>query len=167
MFRRLVSALVMVGTILFGGTVKAQRPFPANLVPKRSALERLGLERQWFAVVPLVETERLLAISIGADLLFAQTSYAMVHAFEAETGRLLWSAQIGERTGFARGVAANSFSVFVTNANIFHALNKKTGRPIWRTNVNTIPTSSPACDENLAMVGLTSGMLTAFNLKKK
>ena len=81
-------------------------------------LERLGLERQWFAVVPLVETERLLRISRTQDLLFAQTSYARLHAFDAETGRLLWSAELGERTGFARGVAANSWAVFVTNANM-------------------------------------------------
>ena len=91
-----------------------------------------GLERQWFAVVPFVETERLLKISIGGDLLFAQTSYAMVHAFDAESGRLLWSAQLGERTGFARGVASNSFAVFVTNADSFFALDKRTGRMIWK-----------------------------------
>ncbi len=131
MFRRLVSAWVMVGTILVGGTVKAQRPFPVNIVPKRTALERLGLERQWFGVVPLVETERLLRISVAGkakpddrSMLFAQTSYAMVHAFDAETGRLIWSAQLGERTGFARGVAANSFAVFVTNADTLFALDK-------------------------------------------
>ena len=34
MFRRLVSAWVMVGTILVGGSAKAQRPFPVNLVPE-------------------------------------------------------------------------------------------------------------------------------------
>ena len=167
MFRRLVSAWVMVGTILVGGSVKAQRPFPVNLVPKRSALERLGLERHWFGVVPLVESERLLSISIGGDLLFAQTNYAMVHSFEAETGRLIWSAQLGERTGFARGVAANSFAVFVTNADTLFAIDKKTGRTIWKMGLGTIPTSSPACDEDLAMVGLTTGKIYAYNLKVK
>src|ERR1017187_1147161 len=167
MFRRLVSAWVMVGTILFGGSVKAQRPFPADLVPKRTALERLSLERQWFGVVPLVETERLLDISIGGDLLFAQTSYAMAHAFEAESGRLIWSAQLGERSGFARGVAANSFGVYATNADTMFALDKKTGRLIWKHQLGTIPTSSPACDEERAMVGLTTGKIYAFTLKSR
>ena len=97
--------------------------------------------------------------------MFAQTDYAMLHAFDAESGRLLWSAQLGERTGFARGVASNSFAVYVTNANIFHALDKKTGRPIWQHNLGTIPTSSPACDDDVAMVGLTSGMIVALKVK--
>jgi outer membrane protein assembly factor BamB len=141
-------------------------PFPSDLVPTRSALERVGLERHWYAVIPLVETERLMRISLTGDMMFAQTDYAMVHAFDAESGRLLWSAQVGERTGFARGVAANSYGVYVTNANILHALDKKTGRPVWTYNVGTIPTSSTAADDNIAMVGLTSGMLVAINLTK-
>jgi outer membrane protein assembly factor BamB len=172
MFRRLVSACVMVGTILVGGTVKAQRPFPSNIVPRRTSLDRLGLERHWFGVVPLVETERLLNISIAPkvkpddrSMLFAQTSYAMIHAFDAETGQLIWSAQLGERAGWARGVAANSFAVFASNADTFFALDKKTGRPIWKNGMGTIATTEPACNEELAMVGLQTGKLYAYTLR--
>jgi outer membrane protein assembly factor BamB len=167
MFRRLVLLWVIVTATLAGGRARAQMPFPVDLVPTRTALERLGLERQWFAVIPLVETERLMKITLAGDMMFAQTDYAFIHAFDAESGRLLWSSQLGERTGFARGVAANSFAVFVTNANYFYALDKKTGRSIWRHDLGTIPTSPPACDEDLAMVGLTTGRLVALNLKQK
>ena len=105
-------------------------------------------------------------ITLAGDLMFAQTNYAMVHAFEAETGRLVWSTSLGERTGFARGAAANSFAVYVTNANTLLALDKKTGRRIWQYNLGTIPTSTPACDEDRVMVGLTSGVVTTMNLKR-
>jgi outer membrane protein assembly factor BamB len=166
MFRRLVPLWVIVSTVTAGGLAHAQMPFPVDLVPTRTALERAGLERQWFGVIPLVETERLLKITLANDLLFAQTDYAMVHAFDSESGRLLWSAQLGERTGFARGAAANSFAVYVTNANMLHALDRKTGRPVWRHNLATVPTSTPACDEDRVMVGLTSGKLTTMDLKQ-
>ena len=166
MFRRLVPLWVIVSTILAGGSAHAQMPFPGDLVPNRTALERLGLERQWFGVIPLVETERLMKITLAGDLMFAQTDYAIVHAFDAESGRLLWSAQLGERTGFARGVTANSFAVYLTNANYLHALDKKTGRRIWQHNLGTIPTSTPACDDDLLMVGMTTGKLTTFRLKQ-
>jgi outer membrane protein assembly factor BamB len=165
MFRRLVPLWVIVSTITAGGSAFAQRPFPVDLVPTRTALERLGLERQWFGVIPLVETERLMKITLAGDMMFAQTDYAIVHAFDAESGRLLWSAQLGERTGFARGVAANSFAVYLTNANHLHALDKKTGRKIWDFNLGTIPTSSPAADEDRLMVGMTSGRIASFKLK--
>ena len=165
MFRRLVPLWVIVSTITAGGWAHAQMPFPVNLVPTRTVLERLGLERQWFGVIPLVETERLMKITLAGDLMFAQTSYAIVHAFHAESGRLLWSAQLGERTGFARGVTANSFAVYLTNANILHALDRNTGRRVWQLNLGTIPTSAPACDDDRVLVGLTSGKLTTLNLR--
>ena len=167
MFRRLVLLWVFVSTLMAGGVALAQMPFPVDIIPTRTALERLGLERQWYAVIPLNATERLMKITLSGDLIFAQTDYAFLHAFDAETGRYLWSAQLGERTGFARGVASNSYAVFATNANIMFALDKKTGRPIWRHNLGTIPTSSPACDETLAMVGMTSGRIFTFGLKRK
>jgi outer membrane protein assembly factor BamB len=167
MFRRLLSVAVIVGTIMAAGSATAQMPFPARLIPNRPALERLGLERHWFGIIPLVETERLLRITISGDLLFAQTSYAMLHTFDAESGRLLWSAQLGDRTGFARGVASNSFAVFVSNADSFFSLDKKTGWPIWKVDLGTIPTSTPACDEERAMLGLTTGKIYAYTLKSR
>jgi outer membrane protein assembly factor BamB len=142
-------------------------PFPHDLLPTRSALARVGLERQWFGVVPLVETERLLKITLAPGLVFAQTDYAMLYTFDAESGRLLWSAQLGERTGFARGVAANKTAVFLTNANIMFALDKRTGRPIWRYNLGTIPTASPAATDERVVVGLTNGEVWAFDLKSR
>ena len=165
MCRRFLPVGVLL-TIVAGSSARAQMPFPKDLLPSRTSLERLGLERQWFNVVPLVETERLLRISRTPDLLFAQTNYARVHTFDPESGRHLWTASLGERSGLARGVAANSFAVFVTNANMLFALDRGSGRPIWKTNLGTIPTSTPACDESHVMVGMTNGLLMGFSLKR-
>jgi outer membrane protein assembly factor BamB len=164
MFRRSLPVWVVL-SIVAGSSARAQMPFPRDLIPGRAALERLGLERHWFSVVPLVETERLSRITRSQDLLFAQTDYARLHTFDAETGRLLWTAQLGERAGFSQGVAANSWAVFVTNASTLFALDRGTGRQIWRTSLDTLPTSMPACDESRVMVGLTNGLLVAFRLK--
>ncbi len=164
MFRRTVPLWVIL-SIVAGSSARGQMPFPRDLIPGRAALERLGLERQWFAVVPLVETERLAKISRTQDLLFAQTDYARLHAFDAETGRLLWTTQLGSKSGFPRGVSANTWAVFATNANFLYALDRGTGRMLWRTTLSTLPTSPSACDESRVMVGLTNGMLMAFRLK--
>jgi outer membrane protein assembly factor BamB len=165
MFRRVLPVWVIL-SIIAGSSARAQMPFPTNLVPARTSLERLGLERQWFIVVPLMETERLLRISRTDNLMFAQTSYARLHAYDAETGRRLWTAQLGERTGFARGATANSWAVFVTNSNILYSLDRGSGRTMWKTNLGTIPTSTPACSESRLWVGLTNGLLKGFSLKR-
>ena len=165
MFRRLIPVWVFL-SIIAVPSARAQMPFPTTLVPSRTSLERLGLERQWFIVVPLLETERLLRINRAESLIFAQTSYAKLHTFDAESGRRLWTAELGDRTGFARGVGANTWAVFVTNANMLYALDRGTGRTLWKTNLGTIPTSTPACDESHVYVGMTNGLLTGFSLKK-
>jgi outer membrane protein assembly factor BamB len=165
MLRR-IFLLCFIASIIACPSARAQMPFPTNLVPGRAALERLGLDRQFFVVVPLVETERLLMISRTEKLLFAQTSYAKLHTFDTETGRRLWSAELGERSGFARGVASNSWAVFVANANMLFALDRGSGRTLWKANLGTIPTSTPACDESHVYVGMTDGILLGFQLKK-
>ncbi len=165
MFRRFLPVWVVLLSIA-GPSAWAQRPFAANLIPSRTSLERLGLERQWFVVVPLVETERLLRISRTDTMVFAQTNYAKLHAYDAESGRRLWTAQLGERMGFARGVAANSWAVFVTNSNMLFSLDRATGRTMWKNNLGTIPTSTPACSESRVQVGMTNGMLMGFLLKQ-
>ena len=165
MFRRFLPVWVIL-LVVAGPSARAQMPFPTTLIPARTSLERLGLERQWFVVVPLVETERLLRISRTDTMLFAQTSYAKLHAYDAETGRRLWTAELGERMGFVRGVAANKWAVFVTNANSLFTLDRATGRTMWKTNLGTIPTSTPACSESRVRVGLTNGMLVGFLLKR-
>ena len=130
MCRRFLPVGVLL-TIVAGSSARAQMPFPRDLIPTRTSLERLGLERQWYNVVPLNATERLLGISRTADLLFAQTSYARLHTFDAESGRHLWTAELGEHAFFARGVAANSFAVYVTIANFRFLAPNRTFDPGW------------------------------------
>ena len=158
-------ALLLVS--LGGPTVRAQNPFPKDLIPTRTALGRLGLERQWTAVIPLHETERLLRLSRSAELLFAQTDGGSLHTYEAETGKLVWSASLGPYTPMARPVSANSFAVFGTCADMLTALDRKTGRPIWSTHIGAIPTCGTNCDEERVMVGTMDGKVIAYSLKEK
>ncbi len=145
----------------------AQRPFASDLIPKRTSLERLGLERQFMAVVPVVGDERVLGISIAPGLLFAQTNRGYFHAFDSESGQFLWTARLGEASGRSRPASANSFEVFVTNMNKLYALDRKTGLEVWSQVLGDLPSSSTACDEDRVMVGLVNGKVYAYGLTVK
>ncbi len=168
MFRRLVPLWVIVSTIMAGGSAQAQMPFPVDLVPTRTALERLGLERQWFGVIPLVETERLMKITLagGSAVCPDRLCHASTRSTPSRAGCSGRLNSGNERASPAGSRPTRSRSI-VTNANIFHALDKKTGRPIWQHNLGTIPTSTPACDEDLVMVGLTSGKICWLSTSSK
>jgi len=160
----LVWALLIFG--LSGPPVRSQSLVPRDIIPTRTSLSRLGLERQWMTSIPLSATERVLEISRSEDLFFVQTDDAMLHVYEAETGRHRWSAKIGDRAAAARPVSANSFAVFATNANILSALDRGTGRFIWRVNLGTLPSSGTSCDEERLLVGLSTGMINCYDLKE-
>lgn len=160
-------ALSWVVLTLMGTTVCAQIPISRDLLPTRTALGRVGLERNWMAAVPMEPTEKLLEISMADNLIFAQTDHAGFHTFDAESGRLLWSAHLGRQLRDAFPVSVNSRLVFVTNSNTLFALDRNTGRQVWAENLNVLPASPTACDEELVMVGLSTGMVRAFSLHVK
>ena len=108
--------------------------------------------------------ERLLGISIADNLLFAQTSLTNLYTYDAESGQLLWSASFGKRMNEARDIAANSRLVFVAGFTYLYALDRRTGRTVWRVELPAQPSSPTGADENRAMIGLASGKLMAFDV---
>ncbi|WP_406693584.1 PQQ-binding-like beta-propeller repeat protein [Singulisphaera sp. Ch08] len=165
MSRRIVLSCVFLA--LMGTTVRAQIPISRDLLPTRTALGRVGLERHWMAAVPMEPTEKLIEISMAGNLIFAQTDHAGFHTFDAETGRLLWSTHLGHRLQDAFPASVNSRMVFVTNSNLLYALDRHTGRKVWVENLSVLPSSPTACDEEQVMVGLSTGLLRSFSLFDK
>jgi outer membrane protein assembly factor BamB len=166
MSRRIAPVWALAILAMAGPAARAQVPFATDLVPKRSTLARLGLERQWTAVIPLHGTERLLRISRSSDLFFAQTDHGAVHTYNAETGQLMWSARLGELTPRALPVSSNSYMVFGTAANILTALDRRTGRQIWKVDLHAMPSCGTACDEDRVMVGLANGRLAGYSVRE-
>jgi outer membrane protein assembly factor BamB len=155
-----ILALALLG--LAGPPLIAQNPFPRDLVPTRTALGRLGLERQWIAVVPLSENERLMRISRSEDYFFAQTNNGSLHTYDVNSGKLVWSASLGGFTPYPQALASNSFAIFGTAANLLVAFDRRTGRPLWRTPLAAIPTSGLVCDEDHVILGTAAGRVTSY-----
>src|SRR4051812_8937026 len=152
--------------VLAGPSIRAQTPFASDLIPKRTSLARVGLERQWMAVVPLIENERVLRISRSSDLFFAQTDRGSVHTYDVQSGRHLWSANLGEHTPRAFPVSSNSFAVFGTCANILTAMDRGTGRTMWKLDLGALPSCGTVANEEQVIVGLMTGKVRSFSLKE-
>jgi len=157
--------LGLAGLVLATGHARAQMPFSKDLLPTRTALARLGLERHWYNVIPLSQTERVLELSIDENYVFAQTNQANFHLFDSESGRLLWSTNFGNHAVDAQPASANPTTVFVTNSNRLHALDRVSGREIWTAPLDALPAGPTSADEDHVFVGLISGKLLAFNAK--
>lgn len=165
MSRRIVPLTVLV-IGLIAPAARAQIPFTRDMIPTRTALTRLGLERNWMAVVPLgVTHERVLLVSQSQNMLFAQTNLANLHAYDAETGRYLWGANLGRGTNVAHPASVNSNRVIVANNQDLWCLDKGTGRQVWKATLDHLPSTATACDEERAIVGLRDGKLVAYSIR--
>jgi outer membrane protein assembly factor BamB len=158
-------ALAFLALTLAIGTARAQVPYGSQAIPGRRALARVNLDLQFSSVVPLLGPEKLIELSIDDGMMFAQTNHANFYAFDAETGRYLWGAHLGDITTKAEPASVNSNGVFVTNSNELFALDRKTGRLVWKKELGDQPSSSTAADEDRVMVGLESGKLVVFDAK--
>ena len=142
----------------------AQRPFSGSLVPPRSALERVGLERHWSSVVPMELSEKTVQLSFTENQVFAQTSRGRFHAFDAETGGLQWSVTLGPVTSFSRPASVNSTLVFVGNESNIIALDRKTGRPAFSYTLAAPLSITPVADDNRLIVGEIDGLIATYDL---
>jgi outer membrane protein assembly factor BamB len=164
MTRRL--ALALIGLVVAAGAARGQVPLSKDMVPSQRSLARLGLERHWFNVVPLTGGgEKVLELSIGDGLVFVQTNQANFHVFDAESGRRLWSANLGRHSVDAQPASANASTVFVTNSNIIFALDRRDGRVKWSHPMLHLPASATSCDDDHVFVGLRAGMLITYDAK--
>jgi len=56
--------------------------------------------------------------------------------------------------------------VFGTSANILTALDRRTGRQIWKVDLHALPSCGTACDDDRVMVGLANGRLVGYSLRE-
>lgn len=166
MSRRIVLALILVA--LGGSPSWAQRPFPAGLLPSRTSVARLGLERQWYVAVPLTGgDDRVLDFTVDRGVVVVHTSGGYIHTYDAETGRYFWGSSIGHGSARAFPASVNSNQIFVTSLNELIGFDRATGRKLFDLDLEDLPSTGTGCDEQLAMVGLRSGKLVAYHARER
>jgi outer membrane protein assembly factor BamB len=164
MTRRLL--LAWVGLVVVASVTRAQMPFSKDLMLTRAALGRIGLEQNWTNVIPIGgRGEKVLEVSIDDNLVFAQTNLANFHVFDSESGRLLWSVNLGRALSDAQPASANSYAVFVSNSNQLFALDRIKGRVLWEVTLDALPSCPTVADEERVWVGLLDGKLVTYNAK--
>jgi PQQ-dependent dehydrogenase (methanol/ethanol family) len=130
-----------------GRTNDEQRFSPLSQINAEN-VGRMGLV--WYADLDLSRGEEATPLVIG-DVLYVSTAWSMVKAYDAATGKPLWSfdpevprAQLVKACCDAvnRGVAAWKGKIYIATLDgRLIALNAKTGKPVW--SVQTTDQSSP------------------------
>lgn len=136
-----------------------------DLIPEPTA-NRHGLTRPWFAQADLdISRDRVRSVVLDRGALFVQTDRARIHAFDAETGRSLWSKQVGRANHPSMTPGLSDKLLVSLNGSRLYALNRRTGELLYETDTKGAPGAGPAVSSSRAYVPMVSGMVMAFRLE--
>ncbi len=140
----------------------AQRNAPIS----DAAAARHGLVRPWFAQVHVDQTRgRLQEFVLYQGTLYVQTDKATIHALDAETGKTLWTQQIGRPDQPSLTPSASHNYLGVINGSHLYIVNRFTGDLLYERQLEGGPGAGPALSAKHAYVPMVSGMLTAYRLE--
>ncbi len=139
----------------------------AAVVIPQTLAARYGLTRAWFTQVGSpAATGPIRHVTLDRGTLFVQTQDGMVTALDAETGRTLWSTQVGPRNHTCTEPAANEDFVTVVNGSVLFVLDRASGRLQWQKQLSGSPGAGPALSRTHVFVPMTSGLMEAYDVEK-
>jgi outer membrane protein assembly factor BamB len=135
--------------------------------PPEPLLNRHGLTRSWWSHATInTQRDKMAYMVVDETHLFLQATSGTITAFDTETGKYLWTKQIGAPDRAVFQAVSNDSLLFVVNGLRLFAVRKDTGDIKWQLQMPGMPASSPAADEQQVYVGFQDGSLYAFDLKK-
>ncbi len=138
----------------------------SELLPE-TTLAQSGLTRPWFGQVEIDRGRtRISNLALCEGVLYAQTNAAMVHAIDAETGKTLWSQQVGKSNHPSPPLEARGDLVAVVNGSRLYVLNRANGELLYQREVQDAPGAGPALSSKRAFVPMVTGMMTAYQFPR-
>ncbi len=155
---------VSIAALLTCATAAVAQNRPRNLLPSDEVAARYGLVRKWYGFAPVDGVrERVQSVTAIGDQLHVQTNASQIHALDAESGKLLWSAQLGIPIPGQFGSAITSKSVFALNGSKLYRLNRQDGSQLWSVRLPQAPNAAPAADEERVLVSTADGRIYVYN----
>lgn len=139
----------------------------SSLLPENRELNRYGLERAWWghAVIdPARDTIQY--VRVDEDNVYMQTRSGLVTAFDAETGRRLWSSLLTATGVVSLPISTNESELLMPSGLRLIAVDKFTGELRWELELPGQPSTSPAVSKNQVYIGMVDGSIYAYDLKK-
>jgi len=159
--RRLLVAALVAGC---GAPVVALGAYPSPIVSQPAAA-RHGLTRAWHVQVDLDRGQgRVSDVVLGEGAVYVQTTRAVIHAIDAETGESLWSSTVGrhDRPSLTPDVSKDLLATI--NGTQLYVVNRYNGDLLYQTKVHGAAGAGPGLSEKRAYVPMIGGLVIAYRL---
>ncbi len=138
-----------------------------NHLPSQQSLRPFGLTRAWWGqAVMNSHRDKLLHITTDERELYTQSTNGVLTAFDSETGKRLWSTQVGSSDRAMYPVTSNDDMLFVVSGMSLYGISKLDGQIQWDLRMPGQPATSPIADNREMYLGFMDGSMYAFDLKR-
>ena len=163
----LILSLALPLVTLGPATASAQQGIRGQVLPSHTMLRRHGLVRMWWGQATLDPSRDVIAhMVVDEDIVVIQASSGAVTAFDNESGRRIWSAQLGPRDAPSQPAVTNRDFTFIPAARKLYCLDKFSGELLWELKLPRPPSTSPAVSEDQIFYGSYDGSIFAFDLHR-
>lgn len=147
-------------------TAFAQPATQRNAFPTVTQLNRFGLKMAWWNQAS-IDSDRNTVRHLTADeqIVYVQSSSGVVTAIDMETGKKLWTMQLGRKDAPSFPVTSNAEVALVLAGLDLYAIDKFSGNLQWTFRLPKQPSTSPVMDDEQVYVGTLDGSVYAANLK--
>ncbi len=166
--KSLLTQVVLLGLGVLGVWTQTPPLAAADREQLWSAAEaqRHGLVRAWFGQVQMDPARsRVQDLCLYEDIFLVQTDRAILHAFEAETGRTQWAVLVGSATRPSLQPAINSQLVAIVNGSTLFLLNRIDGKILWKTQLDGFPGAGPTLANDRVYVPMLEGLIYSYHLQ--
>ncbi len=161
--RKRIATLWLIGAV--GAVNWVSAVCGAEIISEPAAL-RHGLTRAWTAQVQVDAARgRVDSMVLDGGTLFVQTNQAVLEAIDAETGKRLWSREVGERGHPSMAPAMNARLVVVVNGSSLYVVNRYNGKLLLKIPLPAAPGAGPALSQQRAYVPMVNGTVVSYRLK--
>jgi outer membrane protein assembly factor BamB len=155
--------MLVLATLVAAGDVNAQVARPRLI--DQAAAARHGLTRSWFGYVPVGGGRSpIVDVKFDAGTLFVQTKIGTVHAIDGETGRTIWSAEVGSPRHPSMPIGLSESRVAVLNGTTLYVLSRSTGQLEFSKTMRGVPVAGAALTDEAVFVPNTAGQVETHSL---
>ncbi len=139
----------------------------AQSLISQSTASRYGLTRAWYAQIGSPRVNGPLAhVSYDEGMLLVQSKRGLLTALDAETGRTLWSTQVGPRDRSSSEPAANHKYVAIVSGSTLYVVSRADGGILWRRQIRGAPGAGPGITATHVFVPIITGLVEGYDLEK-
>ncbi len=138
----------------------------ASDLPREVDLARHGLKLAWWgraAIDP--KREKVDFVTVDEEMVFIRSTTGIITAFDAESGRRLWSTLVGRPNQQSFAPVSNSDQMLISVGMSLYSLDKRNGTVVWELNLPKSPSASPAVDDDQVYIGMVDGSVYGFDLR--